>query len=333
MRHLRIREGQAKHSPGRLARALAVCMLALFALAALAASGASASLPEWGGCEPAAPGHGKYTDPGCVKKVTLANKKTEGNYEWYTGESFGWVHQRETGKPHHLGLTLYHFGESELGPIQIGKSTFETGAGKKMECESGSIYFTLDNANTRAVGQVLLSLQGCASEGQPCASNLKGAGEVTNEEQWLEEQGLKGTLGYISGKGTEHPVVGLSLTAFNTKSEDIEQRRLLFATCKAPGPESVGNLEIGGNKRGGNAVIAMVTPVDQMATEYTLGYTQHLGVQTPSAFEGRTGGLKGFTESTWQPLGFETSFVIRPELTGEPEFWKEAAPIEIKAIP
>ena len=318
----------------RPARTLGFSLLAVLATAAVTASTASASLPEWGGCEPAAPGHGKYSDPACVKKVTLANKKTEGNYEWYTGAAFGFVHQRENGHPPSLGLQSYHFGENEEGPIQIGKSTFETAAHKKMECQDGSIYFLLENANTKGVREVWLSLHGCESEGLPCRNNGSlEEGEISNEEQWLQAEGLKGTLGYISGKGTEHPVVGLSLTAFNTKSENIEQRRLLFATCEAPGPESVGNLEIGGNKRGGNAVIALVTPVDQMATEHTLTYTQSAGVQTPSAFEGKTGGLMGFTESTWQPLGFETSFVIRPEGRSEPERWTQEAPIEIKAIP
>ena len=348
MRHLRIREGQAKHSPGRIARALAACMLAAFALAAVAASGASASLPEWGGCEPAAPGHGKYTDPGCTVKVTKETK-AQGRYEWYTGAAFGFVYAVAHGKKP-LQLNGYTFGEVEEGPIQIGHSTFETAAHKKMECQEGSIFFALENANTKGVRNVWLALNGCESEGLPCTGNNREAGEVTNEEQWNNGETLKGTLGFIKrGNETEPPEVGLSLTAFRTPTQWKEKNEaeglkrgeytsaepLLFATCEAPGPESVGNLKIGGNKKGGNYIIAVIKPVDTMTTEYNMTYTQSAGVQNPAAFEGRkTTGLLGFTESIWQPVGISASIpTLRPEEHFTPELWLHVPPIEIKATP
>ena len=71
-----------------------LCIIAMFLVFAVVVAIASAALPEWGGCEAAPMGKGKYRDSACVEKVTLAAKKAEGDYEWYTGENFGWVHQR-----------------------------------------------------------------------------------------------------------------------------------------------------------------------------------------------------------------------------------------------
>jgi len=327
-------------------------MLALFALAALAASGASASLPEWGGCEPVA--GGKYHDPGCIQPLTAGARKTQGHYEWSTGANFGKVYEAAKGEGP-MELQKYFFGSTST-VSQIGESIFETGAHRKMKCAEGAIALQLENANTKGIRNVFLNLRGCESEGQPCESNFHEPGEVTNEEQWFEEQGFKGTLGYIAGKGTTNPEVGLLLTAFRTPrqwKEKLEAERaakgepplkrgeyetaepLLFAACKAPGPESVGNLKVGGESKGGNYIIAHINPVDTTTTEHQMSYTQSTGIQSPAAFEGkRTTGLMGFTESTWQPLGWETPpFTLRPEERFEPEVWLHLPPIEIKATP
>ena len=336
----------------RLARPLGLCLLAVLATAAVTATSASASLPEWGGCEPVA--GGKYHDSGCVQPLTAGARKTQGHYEWYTGEKFGTVFNAAKGKGPKQ-LDNYTFGETST-VAQIGPSTFETSAGKKMTCAESAIFFALENANTKGVKHVYLNLKGCESEGHPCESNFFEEGEITNQESWFEEEGLKGTLGYISGKGTTSPEVGLLLTAFRTPKqwkEKLEAERaakgepplkkgeyqtaesLLFGTCKATGPESVGNLKIGGESKGGNYIIAHIDPVDQMATEHQVTYIQTAGIQSPAAFEGKkTTGLLGFTESTWQPLGWETPpFTVRPEERFEPEKWLKVPPIEIKATP
>ena len=49
-------------------RTLTLCLFAVFALGAVLAQGASAKLPEWGGCEAAAPGHGQVQGPGLPRK-------------------------------------------------------------------------------------------------------------------------------------------------------------------------------------------------------------------------------------------------------------------------
>ncbi|HYM44883.1 MAG TPA: hypothetical protein VES65_01815, partial [Solirubrobacteraceae bacterium] len=180
-------------------------------VSAVAAVGASASLPEWGGCE-ATPG-GKYTDGACTVRATHHN----GTYEWYTGANFGKVYEAAKGQGP-KELSRYHFGETNTVE-QIGLSTFETASGKKMECESGAVFFVLENANTKGVRNVYLHLYGCQVEGHPCASSFMAAGEVANENQWLEEQGLKGRLGFVSGKESAEPVVGLSLTSFRNAKQ------------------------------------------------------------------------------------------------------------------
>jgi hypothetical protein len=300
-----------------------------FAIAMIAATSASASLPEWGGCEPAATGHGRYSDPGCTVKVTGAAKKTEGDYEWYTGAAFGFVYELEHFK-NPEGRQLHHekLGLLPNEGVNVGPSTFETPAHKKMECASGSIYFRLENANTKAVERVLLNLTGCQSEGHECESNLSGFGHVSNENFWSESEALKGTIGFVSGKGTEHPVVGLSLTAFDTKGENAETKRLLFASCSG----GIGPLWIGGNPKGGNAVISLLSPVNEMVgegkehTAFTQSFVQTGGIQEPTVFEGRKpGGLMGNLENHWEPLGVGASVNLEPEGL--------APPIEIKATP
>lgn len=306
-------------------RRVGLFLVAALTVSALAATTASANLPEWGGCE-ATPG-GKYANPECTVQLKGKVRKQEGAYEWYTGQNFGWLHKREKGTGT-VGLNPYTFGEFTSATQTIGASTFEVGSGKKMTCAGGYITFELENANPKNVRNVLIGLSPCESEGQPCSSNFAGEGEVTNLDQWFEGEGMKGHLGWVNKAKQE---VGLFITAFNTKSEDVEQRRLLFAACQAGGPESVRNLEIGGNKKGGNGIIGLIGPVNTMTTEYKLTYAQTKGVQDPSAFEGKSGGLKGFTEGVWLPLGFAAPpILLRPEERFEPEFWKAQAPIEIK---
>lgn len=307
-------------------RRIGLFFAAALTVSALAATAASASLPEWGGCE-ATPG-GKYANAECTVQLKGKARKEEGAYEWYTGKNFGWLHERETGKGT-VGLDTFHFGEGEGVTYNIGASTFEVSSGKKMTCAAGFIFFNLASADPKNVRHVLLKLVGCESEGQPCTSNFaEEEGQVTNEVQWNEGEGLTGHLGWVDKVKQE---VGLFITAFDTKSEEVEQRRLLFAACDAGGPESVRNLEIGGDKKGGNGIIALIGPVNTMTTEYNLTYAQAGGVQDPSAFEGKSGGLKGFTEGKWLPLGLSAPpIVLRPEERHTHEDWKVQPPIEIK---
>ncbi|HYM45313.1 MAG TPA: hypothetical protein VES65_04035 [Solirubrobacteraceae bacterium] len=313
---------------------LGVCLVAVLMVSAVAAVSASASLPEWGGCE-ATPG-GKYTDGACTVRASHHN----GTYEWNTGANFGKVWETEHGGNPPLELQRHFLGSTST-VSQIGPSTFETSTGKKMECQEGAIAYQLENASTKGVRDVYLHLYGCEVAGHSCESGFYGPGEVTNEEQWFEEQGFKGKLGFVSGKESPEPVVGLSLTSFRTakqwKEKNEEEHNtgfsktepLLFAECKG----LIGSVKIGGG-RSRNTLISLITPVDQMRTEYTQVFTQTGGVQQPSAFEGKTGSFMGVAEALEEPIGWSTPpITIRPEERFEPEVWLHVPPIEIKARP
>ena len=306
-------------------RTLGLCLIAVLAVSAVATASASAGLPEFGGCERVLPGHGKYSDGACTVKVTSVNKKTEGNYEWYTGKDFGWIAALEH-TPWHAprGLT-----EEVKLSSRLGATTFEASGGKKMECTGGEAEdLNLEDAHTSQFHGGLIALTGCESEGQPCYSLPYET--VNNLDEQYYEGGFEGKLGYISGKGTEHPVVGLSLTT--PKNEEGKYVPLFVANCAG----KVGTIAIGGKqkKNEGNTVIAVITPVDEMVgvgkavSGLTLTYSESHGLQEPPKFAtGHNLLLQGEVEGAWQPLGLQA---IMP-LTWEPG--AAQLDLEIKAIP
>ena len=332
----------------RLIRMMGLCLMSVFAMAAVAAATASATLPEWGGCEAAPVGKGKYRDSACVDKVTLAAKKAEGDYEWYTGENFGWVHQRERGLDHGYGIEEYNFS-----PVEVGPTTFETVAGKKVECagsgESPEESNRIQLEAPKRVKSVLLTFLGChestgpGEEGAECHSpGLPGGagpgepyeGLVTDATAWENEEALKGKLVFVEGKGTENPKVGLSLTSFYKPGEEgpfgPTNGHLFEVVCE--GPHGIGTVWIGGNKKGKNAVISLITPVDEMvgegesSTAFSETFKGTNGIQEPSAREG------GHEEILYETLENETEKSAWNSLfTDPPE--EGAPPIEIKARP
>jgi hypothetical protein len=285
-------------------RTLTLCLLAAFALAALTASGASASLPELGGCEAAPTGHGSYKDPACVEKVTGAAKKTEGDYEWYTGADFYSVRNLEQGHGIH-GAPFQAF------ELRIGPTTLETTGGHAITCSGGSGHYRMNLAvSSKEVTDALISLEGCyevGGEEAECASpEYEGGAEINDQYQYgQEEKGFRGTLGFLEGKGTESPRVGLSLTSFNKYvpgSDPNTAEGLMQAICL--GPE--GTVEIGGNKKGGNTIISAIEPVDTMTENYTQTYASSApGLQQWTSFEGKHPSvldeyvLHNFEQSAW----------------------------------
>ena len=332
----------------RLIRMMGLCLMSVFAIAAVAAPTASATLPEWGGCEAAPVGRGKYRDSACVDKVTLAAKKAEGDYEWYSGEDFGWVYEREHGFDE-----AKEINREKFQPVEVGPTTFEAISGKKVECagsgvspiESNSMKLEAPNR----VHEVLLTFVEChestgpGEEGAECHSpGLAGgagpgepyAGIVTDYTAWSNEEALKGKLVFIEGKGTENPKVGLSLTSFYKPGEEgpfgPSNGHLFEVVCE--GPHGIGTVWIGGNKKGKNAVISLITPVDEMvgegesSTAFSETFKGTNGIQEPSAREG------GHEEILYETLENETAKSAWNSLfTDPPE--EEAPPIEIKARP
>ncbi len=300
-------------------RTLTLCLLAAFALAAVAASTASASLPEWGGCEPAPTGHGKYRDSACIEPVTGAAKKAEGDYEWYTGNNFGWVNNREHGIGHGTPEVSFEIG--------IGATTFQTtgGDGNPIACTGGNGRIRMNLAeSTKGVHDVLLNFEGCHEVGggeAQCTSEGASDGDINDEFQYSDEEGFRGSLGYLAGKGGADPTVGLSLTTFNKVNPETKQpEKLLIAVCNG----SLGTVWIGGEKKGGNAVISVIAPVDTMTQTYTQTYApSSQGVQQWTSFEGtHPSVLDEFVLHSWEQSAWSTSF----ELKGERRL------IEIKAV-
>jgi hypothetical protein len=326
-------------------RTAGLCLACALALSAIVAASASASLPEWGGCEPTP--RGAYTDAACTHKAA-DRKSSEGKYEWYTGAEFGRVAEEAKGEQPY-GMKEYNIA-TEFGP-----STFETSSGKTMTCTGGEGSVQLENHETETIGgkelyeenpeteeeelvgytpaytihgstkgvkQILLRFTGCESEGQHCKSKkAKQEGEVSNEGAWVFEtnEDPVGKLGFIDKEKGE---VGLSLTAI-VKTKKTEQQELLAAICLGP----VGTINIGGETKGGNSIISLIGPVDQMRTEFTDTYSQGApGEQVPSAFEGgREDTLRAFlsNENVWEPIALSTTNTLHVK----------GPPIEIKTEP
>ena len=316
-----------------------LCLACALALSAIVAANASASLPEWGGCEPTP--RGKYSDPACLRKAEH-RKTQEGKYEWYTGAEFGRVAREAIHEPPYP-MNEYVFS-SEFGP-----ATFETSSGKTMTCARGSGQMELENPETEMLGErenpateefepgytihgstkgvknVIMNFTGCESEGQPCASNLaEEVGEVSNEHAWFFQTSEDpiGKLGFINKEKGE---VGLSLTT-TVKTTKKEGQALLKANCLGP----VGTINIGGETKGKNSIISLIGPTNVMGTEFTQTYSQGApGEQVPSAFESAgEDTLRAFlsNEAVWEPIALSTTNTLHKKQEAEPQ-------IEIKAEP
>jgi hypothetical protein len=282
-------------------------LVAVFALGALTAAGASAKLPEFGGCE-AAPNHeGKYADAGCIEPGKKVYGKYAGGYEWNTETQF---------EPPY-GLEGYNFDHGPIGP-----TTFETTSGKTITCTGGELG-QLQILNSKDVRKILTIFEGCESEGQGCASKFEEAGRITDEVKWASGEGFKGELVYVSGKNTTTPTVGLTLTSANAGEP------LFTVVCKG----AIGTVEIGGaggkktEKSKGNTAISLISPVDEMATEYTQTLAQAGGVQEPGAAEkGKPLSLQMFSgnDGKWVQLGLASTFQLFSE--------GGLGPVEIKAV-
>jgi hypothetical protein len=316
---------------------LTVCIVAAFAVGAIAATSASATLPEWGKCVklPATikgkerkAGTGKFSNSNC----TIAT----------TGGEFEFVH-----------------GTSELpntaftNTMTSHEALLELSDGINVKCTSQVATGNL--SGTKEVSNVEVTFKGCITNFANLAcenffkfENVEEKIKTEYTEGEILTRRLKGHLGYISGKGTATPVVGLEL--------EPEQKHNLFAffgcgqkshAAGGAGTESavpiifsqVGEKPTGTN--GGDSIISPISPVNTMGKETTQTYKEkkkenpetheieaEKGVQEPQAFEGgkpdflETQLLDVFGEITWQPSAQEETAATK--LNSEEE-------LEIKA--
>jgi len=261
-------------------RIAGLCLVATFAMTVGAAATASAAMPEWGKCVKFVNQHGKnvgkYTDAGCTK---LAEPAKTGGFEWQTSSS---IANKEFTS---------HGGEATLELL---------GGGIKTVCKAEEAKGSL--SGTKGVSNVEVVFKGCEANlgGLVCENSLRPPLGEEPEGQ-IKTRSLKGTLGYISGKGTESPSVGLSL--------EPEAKKNLFAEFICGGMLVV---RVGQNPKGtvGNdSIISPITPVDKMSIANTQTYSQESGVQVPTHFEGgkedflETEISDGFGEIAWVQSG------------------------------
>jgi hypothetical protein len=271
-------------------RIMAACAVAACAICALAAANASAALPEWGKCVklPATikgkekkAGTGKFANSNCTEATT------GGEFEFLKGTS---------------ELPVTEFENKMTTP----EAVLELSVGIQVRCTGQTAKGKI--SGTKEVSDVEVTFTGCKAPALNFACENKIVNESSEEhpdtfkyvEGEINTRRLKGKLGYISGKGTATPVVGLSL--------EPEEKHGLFAffgcgthesTNLAPLPlifSSVGENPRG--KGGGDSIISPISPVDKMGTETTQTYKEKTkenpetheievekGVQEPSAFE------------------------------------------------
>jgi hypothetical protein len=288
-----------------MARGLVAIALLAVALFSSLSSAEAARLPQWGRCLPAAAGAGgHYSDPGCIVKAH--GKAGDAiRYEWSELPA---------------GMRAQLMPMTATGPV-----TFQTSAGKKIECSvlGGESFARAEGP--AAVATPLWELERCTSEAQECHSNQAALlGEVNNLYSWLEEPeergepspGWAGRLGFIS-RGGDPPGVGIAYTVKN------HERMFEPVSCKGP----IGIVWIGGESRSRNSFTASIAPVDTMTTELTETLSQTSpGVQAPARLERHAPqGISAFLENHWEPVAVTASFHYEIEGGGHA--------IEIKATP
>jgi hypothetical protein len=303
---------ERKRSSGKVrhVRIIAVCAVAACAICALAAANASAALPEWGKCvkvpvtvKEKVKTKGAYANANCTEK-------TGGEYEFLKGTE---------------PIENKDFTNTMTTP----EAVLEESNGLSVRCTAENATGSL--SGTKEVSDVRVTFTGCRLPALDftCENFFEGKeGVYAYTEGEIRTRPLKGKLGYISGKGTATPVVGLSLTPEN-KGE-------FFAVfgCGTSGlDDPVIFSEVGAKPKGpngGKSIISPISPVNTMGTETTQVYTEKKvanpetgalenvkGVQEPTAFENgkpdflETRAFDGFGELEWAQSAQEETAVTK----------------------
>jgi hypothetical protein len=152
-----------------------------------------------------------------------------------------------------------------------GAVAFETPAGNKVECKTETAtgeYKEVSKA-IKEVTNVVWKLSGCELLGQACTSKGQTFGVIAFNP-------MGGKLGYISGKGSKAPVVGQELHPLLKKGAFAEFSCASVLITYKEGPS-----------KGGDCVIAPVTPVNAMTETLSESYSASAkGQQSPQSFEG-----------------------------------------------
>jgi hypothetical protein len=217
---------------------VAVVLVAVLAACAGASAPASAELPEYMSCGKAAKVGGVYT--GHYTSSTCSEEsKVEGGGEYELQKGFG---------------------KKAAFSAKSGRVVLATNSEPvEMECKSSST--SGEFTGSREVRDVVIKASGCEWTGTKCTSAGMTSGHIATHP-------LDGEFGYLAGKGSEAPVVGLRLTEESTayvvefNCEGIEVR--------TQGPIYT---EVSGD-------------VNALSTESTYTFRQSGGEQQYTSFEG-----------------------------------------------
>jgi hypothetical protein len=202
--------------------------------------------------------NGGYSDAGCTERVTTTKgRKTHGAFEW--------THSPET--------------INAVGGIAV----FEATDGRQIVCSSTSAPFFAPQTSNTTVTQAQITFRGCRELASLASCQNGAEGEIKTRQ-------LKGVLGFISGGGSPHPVVGLSLELSSASVNHAPQgnRVIVEFACPAIGLEHIviGQSTTG---KGGDSVIAPIEPIDVMTTGLTRTYSESApGLQSVTKFESRS---------------------------------------------
>lgn len=235
--------------------------MAVVALAAIAATTASAGLPEFGQCVEKA--GGKYSNAGCTVKA----KKGAGTWEWkkaaqvakkgFTGEAGAGVLE---------GKYIFCTGEKGDQPRtglpckpEYPEETVLFEKAIKVECESESNHGEI--SGSQEVSNISVTFKGCKLLGSAPCSNTVNEGEI-------HVSTLKGKIGFANKASEE---VGLQLEPAKAHGDFASFTCLNGAieTVVGVGSKSEGCAYKETSKCGGDAVIGVQSPVNEMTSHYT----------------------------------------------------------------
>jgi hypothetical protein len=213
-------------------RTLWLCLFAVLAASAVACSCAGAALPSYSNCVAI---EGPFTSATCH----------------HLGPPDTWAVLPFEFGPEHPNTSFEAHAMKDDVRVETTSLTAIT-------CQGGRSdgHF----AGSKEQQSVFLSFTGCRLGTHKCASAGQGPGKIVTSP-------LQGVLGYLAGKGTGAPTVGLSLSA--------ETGPLLEATCAGVGVRLTG------------AVVGTVTrDIDFINKISTESFVQSAGVQEFTSFEG-----------------------------------------------
>ncbi len=227
-------------------RIIGFCLLAAFATASVASASASAALPEYMVCGNAAKVNkvwqGHYTSALCTEASKV---ESGGEYELEKG-----------------------FGKKATFTAKASSAILaSTEVPDEMECKSTTASGEFTGA--KEAKDVVLKATGCETGEAKCTTTGDLTGHITTNA-------LKGEFGYIAGKGTKAPTIGLLL----------EQESTTYAAefiCAETHVRTKG------------PIIGEVTgDINAISAESTYTFRQSHGVQEYSNFEG------GLPDDVWR---------------------------------